>query len=282
MKRQIPKVSVITVVYNDVKHIESTIKNVLNQDYENLEYIIVDGGSSDGTLDIVKKYEKRIFKFISEPDKGLYDAMNKGTLMATGEWIIFRNSGDYFLEKNSISKTFEHYIDEGEDLLCGEIRMFNNYGYKDFNVPLLSQISYWDRMPFWHPSTYIRRTCQLKEPYDIRYKNSADFKFFLKILINGASYKVVDQVVALFNTIEGNTANNYIKTLQNNLNIFKELGADEKYIHKYEKAIARYRIYKYIGRFSEKICAVCSVFRRYRLNRKGWVESNISDTLKDI
>lgn len=282
MEQHIPKVSVITVVYNDVKNIESTITNVLNQDYENLEYIVVDGGSVDGTLDIIRKYEKNISKFISEPDKGLYDAMNKGTLLATGEWIIFRNSGDYFFERSSISKTFNHYVDRGEELLCGKIRMFNHYGYKDFDIPLLSQKTYWDGMPFWHPSTYIRRTLQLREPYDIRYKNSADFKFFLKCLNNGVSYKTIDQIIALFNTIEGNTADNFIKTLQNNLSIFKELGADENYIRKYKKAMTKYRIYKYIRVLFKKISVVCPAYCRCRLDRRGWVKSDISNTLKDM
>lgn len=88
------KVSVITVVYNDVKNIEKTIKNVLKQTYTNLEYVVVDGASKDGTLDIIKRYEGKL-RWISEPDKGIYDAMQKGANSATGEWIIFRNCGDF-------------------------------------------------------------------------------------------------------------------------------------------------------------------------------------------
>lgn len=280
MEYSFPKVSVITVVYNDIKHIESTIKNVLNQDYKNLEYIIVDGGSTDGTLDIIKKYEYKITRFISEPDSGLYDAMNKGTRLASGEWIIFRNSGDYFIGHNAISSTFQEYIDRGEGLICGKIRMYNQYGYKDFEVPLLTQNSYWDGMPFWHPSTYIRRSLQLVEPYDVHYRNSADFKFFLKCLNDGVKYKLVDQTISLFNTIEGTTADNYIRTLNNNLEIFKELGADSYYIRRYKIMIIKYEIYGFLRLFRKLFYS--PNIRKDKLKKMGWVESDISDTLKDV
>ena len=112
------KVSVITVVYNDVKNIEKTIKNVLKQTYTNLEYVVVDGASKDGTLDIIKRYEGKL-RWISEPDKGIYDAMQKGANTATGEWIIFRNCGDYFITPDAIDKVFSEYRDNGEDfILC--------------------------------------------------------------------------------------------------------------------------------------------------------------------
>ena len=84
-----PLITVVTVVFNDVQHIEETILSVVNQTYPNIEYIIIDGGSTDGTVDIIKKYEERIAYWVSEPDQGIYDAMNKGIQKATGEWINF-------------------------------------------------------------------------------------------------------------------------------------------------------------------------------------------------
>ena len=101
------KVTVITVCYNAETGIEKTIQSVIGQTYQNIEYIIIDGGSKDHTLNIVNKYKDRISKVISEPDKGIYDAMNKGILAATGDWINFMNVGDSFFSPDTLSKVFE-------------------------------------------------------------------------------------------------------------------------------------------------------------------------------
>ena len=97
------KISVITVAYNASRYIETTILSVINQTYSNIEYIIIDGGSTDGTVDIIKKYSNKISYWISEPDKGIYDAMNKGINKATGEWINFMNAGDTFHNPDTLS-----------------------------------------------------------------------------------------------------------------------------------------------------------------------------------
>lgn len=97
-----PLITVITVVYNGVENLEQTILSVVNQTYDNIEYILIDGNSTDGTLDIIKKYEDKIDYWQSEPDKGIYDAMNKGIKLASGEWINFMNAGDVFYEQKTI------------------------------------------------------------------------------------------------------------------------------------------------------------------------------------
>lgn len=100
-----PLISVITVVFNNEAHLEATILSVIEQSYDNLEYIIIDGGSSDGTLDIIKKYEDRIDYWVSEDDRGLYDAMNKAINASGGSWLNFLNSGDLYADKHVIAKT---------------------------------------------------------------------------------------------------------------------------------------------------------------------------------
>jgi glycosyltransferase involved in cell wall biosynthesis len=89
-----PKLTVVTIVYNNVRDIERTVLSVLNQTYPNIEYLIIDGSSTDGTLELLKKYEGRLAKLISEKDEGIYDAMNKGLALASGDYILFMNSGD--------------------------------------------------------------------------------------------------------------------------------------------------------------------------------------------
>lgn len=105
-----PKISIITVVYNGAKSIEKTIHSVLNQTYKNIEYIIIDGGSTDNTIDIIKKYEGQFFYWVSEPDKGIYDAMNKGLDAASGEWINFMNCGDSFFNNEVLSNFIKRGI----------------------------------------------------------------------------------------------------------------------------------------------------------------------------
>lgn len=104
MTNSLPKISIITINYNDAKGLEETILSVINQSYQNIEYIIIDGGSSDNSLDIIKKYEDKIDSWISESDKGVFDAMNKGIKQCTGDWVNFMNSADSFYDNNVISK----------------------------------------------------------------------------------------------------------------------------------------------------------------------------------
>jgi glycosyltransferase involved in cell wall biosynthesis len=110
MKSKKPLFSIITIVYNDVQNIEQTINSVINQTYKNFEYIIIDGGSTDGTVDIIKKYSKRIDYWVSEKDGGIYPAMNKGIKVANGQIINMMNSGDYYYSKDVLDKVAKYFI----------------------------------------------------------------------------------------------------------------------------------------------------------------------------
>lgn len=117
-------VTVITVVFNDKQHIENTICSVINQTYKNIEYIIIDGGSTDGTMEIVKKYKNSLDYIISEKDNGIYDAMNKGIKLASGKWINFLNSGDTFNNKKVIEKiSFSKF--QKNTIIYGNAKIFN-------------------------------------------------------------------------------------------------------------------------------------------------------------
>ena len=121
MNSILPTFSIITVTYNAGKVLEDTIQSVISQTYRNVEYIIVDGNSKDNTLEIIGKYPKHVSKMVSEPDKGLYDAMNKGIRMATGDYLCFLNAGDKFHEKETLQQIAETLKDKDlPDVIYGE------------------------------------------------------------------------------------------------------------------------------------------------------------------
>ncbi len=115
-----PKISIVTVCYNAERNIEKTILSVINQTYDNIEYIVIDGGSNDGTLSVINKYASKIDKVISEPDKGIYDAMNKGITLAKGDWINFMNAGDSYVD-SCVLKLVSDNINSNCDMIYGDI-----------------------------------------------------------------------------------------------------------------------------------------------------------------
>lgn len=122
------KVSVITICFNAEKEIQRTIKSVVNQTFEDFEYIIIDGNSSDNTLAVIKSYKSRIQQLISEPDDGIYDAMNKGVRFAKGEWLIFMNAGDCFADNNVLQNIFANRIPENINFIYSDVYMKQKQG----------------------------------------------------------------------------------------------------------------------------------------------------------
>lgn len=223
-----PKISIITVVYNNAALIDKTIKNVLKQTYSNIEYIIVDGASTDGTLDIIRQYEGQL-KYISEKDKGIYDAMNKGARIATGEWLIYRNCGDFFFTPSILDEIMAEYEDQGEDYIGCNVRFFKQGYYKDMRPNILTK-HYFEAMPIWHQACLIRRTTQLKYPYNLKYRNSADNDFFIHTFINGSKYALVDKTLTLFDDGDGASALHGNITIKNNIEILLSYNAPERFI----------------------------------------------------
>ena len=183
-----PKFSIITVTYNAGKVLEDTIQSVVFQTYRNVEYIIVDGGSTDNTLDVVHKYQERICKVISEPDKGLYDAMNKGIRMATGDYLCFLNAGDELHENETLQKIV--YTLKGKELphvIYGETAIVDEEGHflhmRRLSTPEhLHWKSFKEGMLVCHQAFFARRELALANPYDLRYRFSADFDWCIRIM----------------------------------------------------------------------------------------------------
>lgn len=199
------KITVATVCYNSANTIEETMKSVLGQTYKNVEYIIVDGASTDNTLKIVKEYEtKHYISVISEPDKGLYDAMNKAADMATGKYILYMNSGDLFADDMAIEKMVP-YLKEGHELVYGNVIRCKEDGehletYHGRNVPL--KLALQGKM-MCHQSIFTRTDIMRKYRFDLNFSITADYDFILRMLHDKRAFKYVDVTVSKVDSIEG-------------------------------------------------------------------------------
>lgn len=182
-----PKFSVITVCYNAQTTLEDTIQSVIAQTYHHVEYIIVDGASKDRTLSIINRYRDRITTVVSEPDKGLYDAMNKGLRLATGDYVCFLNAGDSFHEDDTLQQMVHtlRELTELPDVLYGETALVDAEGHfvrmRRLQAPEhLTWHSFRQGMLVCHQAFFAKRT--LAEPYDLRYRFSADFDWCIRIM----------------------------------------------------------------------------------------------------
>ncbi|HWD86678.1 MAG TPA: glycosyltransferase family 2 protein [Mucilaginibacter sp.] len=194
-----PKLTVITIVFNDAKHIERTMLSVLGQKYANIEYIIIDGLSTDGTLEIIKKYSGRISKLVSEKDEGIYDAMNKGLALATGDYALFMNSGDEFYDSNTVANVFASADDA--DIYYGETEMINEHGrslgQRRHKAPeKFTWRSFKYGMSISHQAIYIKRS--IIEPFNRKYELSADIDWILNAAKKAKTIVNVNKYVAKY------------------------------------------------------------------------------------
>lgn len=206
-----PVISIITVVFNDVKNIENTLLSIINQTYLNFDFIIIDGGSSDGTVDIIKKYENKISYWISEPDKGIYDAMNKGIEKAKGEWILFMNSGDIFCH-NDVIHSFKKHFSSELNLIYGDayFKFKSPYRLKYFKAKKFEIIKY--KIPFCHQSVFVRTELLKKYKFNLSFKVASDFDFFLNLYKNKIyCYERISVPVCIYDL---NGVSNSIQTLK--------------------------------------------------------------------
>ena len=181
------KISIITVSYNSAKTIEDTIKSVLSQTYPDIEYIIIDGGSTDGTLEIIKKYRDKIAKFISEPDKGLFDALNKGIKMATGEIVGILHSDDFYADGKIIESIAGAMAKQNADVCWGDLV------YVDRN-DIEKAVRYWKSSSYkkgkfkkgWmppHPTFFAKKELFEKYGYyKLEMRMAADYELMLRFM----------------------------------------------------------------------------------------------------
>ena len=175
-----PLISIITVVYNGEKHLEETILSVINQTYDNVEFIIIDGSSTDGTIDIIKKYEDKIDYWISEKDSGIFDAMNKGILASKGDYINFMNAGDFFTRINLVSDVVNILNTEEINLLYGN-HYTGNGNYYNSNIKYKIQFVY---KHICHQVIFADKICFNNNMFDIKYQWLGDYKWLLECFLN--------------------------------------------------------------------------------------------------
>ena len=192
------KFSIITINYNNKDGLEMTINSVLGQSFQGFEYIIIDGGSTDGSIDIIKKYESRIDYWVSEPDNGVYNAMNKGIRKATGDYINFMNSGDAYHSSSALGTIAGMHSED--DIIIGgyyETEKGASHTIPPQDVTLLTLLKY----TINHQATFIKKSLLDKRLYDESYTIMADAKFnFQSIILDNCSVKITEDIIADYDT----------------------------------------------------------------------------------
>ena len=217
-----PTFSVITVCYNEASHIRETLDSIVGQTCADYELIVVDGGSTDGTRAIIEQYAAHIAWWCSEPDEGIYNAMNKGVRHATGEYVLFMNGGDSFHATTVLDDLVRQGLDA--DVIEGHAERKDNHALlRQPDDDLLHKLLT-DGLS--HQSALIRRALLLQYPYDERYKIVADWKFWLQTLIaDHRSYRFTDVIVADID-MTGTTYALFQQNLQERDAVLKELLSD--------------------------------------------------------
>ena len=188
------KFSIITINYNNCEGLRRTIESVVNQTCRDFEYIIIDGGSTDGSVDVIKQYANQIDYWVSEQDKGIYNAMNKGVVVAKGEYCLFMNSGDCLYNKSVIGDVLSQGLDA--DVVCGDICFERNNICP--NTESVTMRTFY-KGTLYHQASFISTKMLKQTPYDEKLKSAADWKWLVQTLIFGeASYRHMPVVIAYF------------------------------------------------------------------------------------
>jgi glycosyltransferase involved in cell wall biosynthesis len=207
-----PLFTIVTVVFNGKDSLGATVESVLSQNFADFEYIVVDGGSNDGTLGIIKKHESGIASWVSEPDNGIYDAMNKGISRATGKWILFMNSGDRFFDAQVLSSFAASRFDEAADIVYGDAIV--EYPGFDVKYPIQPLDQMWKRMPFCHQAMFCRTDVMRAFQFDTRYRLSADFDVIYRAFLQRKRFVYFDRIVCRFNNKAGASIKNMILSVK--------------------------------------------------------------------
>jgi len=261
-----PIISVVTVVYNGVKEIEKTMLSVLNQTYSNVEYIVIDGNSTDGTQDIIKKYQNKISYWHSEPDGGIYDAMNKGVSKCTGLYTVFVNCGDHLYSASTLERIVSDYNLELQqfDMVYGRAKIIKEDGSLFDLTFHHSHEELWRGPCFRHGALLARTEILKSERFEVsnELKIAADYDFIYKCYKKQYSFKSIDVVILAFD--ERGVSDNPYRHLKDSIYILKKykdwnFASRKYYFYKYTRTVLSrspiQKIYKGIGLFFQEYFA---------------------------
>ena len=204
------KVTVVTAVLNDAGHIEQTILSVISQTDIEIEYIIVDGGSKDGTLELIGKYKDKISLLISEPDRGVYDAMNKGIKYSTGDFVYFLNSGDVLLNPSILSKIKLEELKERNAIIYGNVVVaYGNIEALEKPRPFFNSKMKFKGIGICHQSMFFPGELIRNEKYDLSYKIAADYDLVYRVWRKGTEFLYRDITIAKYDWGKGISSNPY-------------------------------------------------------------------------
>ncbi|MCW3084102.1 MAG: glycosyltransferase [Bacteroidetes bacterium] len=209
-----PKVSIITINYNDAAGLEKTIRSVIAQTYTDLEFVVIDGGSTDGSVDVIKKYADKITFWVSEKDKGIFNAQNKGIEKASGEYCLFLNSGDFLVNENVLKNAFSYNYSTA--IIYGDMQIdVGNNQIVHGKMP--EKISFYQMYSdtLWHPVSFIKRELFTKfGNYDETFKMVADYDFFFRaIIMNNVSTQHIPLEISVYN-VNGFSSKSEFKSIE--------------------------------------------------------------------
>lgn len=257
------KVSIITVTYNSSKTIEQTIKSVLHQTYKNIEYIVIDGLSTDGTQQIIMKYIDSIAYFVSEKDNGLYYAMNKGIKKATGDIIGIINSDDWYA-LDAIENVVNYFQNNQVELTYGNTVIIAQNGEERPSKEMQPLTDMWWHIPFMHPSVFVKKcTYEKYGMFDVRYRLASDCDFFLRLYSQQVKFGYINKTIAYFRR-GGLSTSRHKESIDEAHSIFlkySKQAPDEKTV--IEKIDNKYAAERFPLEIEENHDILCSLVREY-------------------
>ena len=243
-------VTVVTVVRNAKDDLRRTVKSVIRQTYSPIEYIIIDGGSTDGTLDIIRQFEEHIAYWSSGNDSGVYDGMNKAIERASGEWIIFMNAGDWFCDADVIRRVFSNYPRDTDFIYGDYIFVFPNWQLKAIKAQPINSL--WRKMPFSHQALFTRTEVMKKHKFDQHYKIAADYNFIFRAYSDARTFFHTDNYVCVYSD-NGLSVKRKFRSMLERWQIARKYAGKNKFkVDKYHMRMLLNNIFKKRNRIGNK------------------------------